>query len=133
MAIDDQGLVHTDEEDEEEYVEDGEYEDDEELDDEGDTAETQRLPGLLYACKPHSRMPPHIHDHTTMPASVAAAAAFRHGCLTAVLQTNMLLVIVCFPDRSSHPRRTTRPVAANVGSGAACRGGRRGGAGCGAR
>ena len=43
MAIDDQGLVHTDEEDEEEYVEDGEYEEDEELDDEGDTAETPKL------------------------------------------------------------------------------------------
>ena len=49
MAIDDQGLVHTDEEDEEEYVEDGEYEEDEELDDEGDNVGTSRLSVLRNA------------------------------------------------------------------------------------
>ena len=56
MAIDDQGLVHTDDEDEEEYVEDGEYEEDEELDDEGANRDT-RLPQLRHACKSMNTQP----------------------------------------------------------------------------
>ncbi len=45
------------------------------------------------------------------PYCVAAAAAFRHGCLTAVSQSSVLLACACYRDRSSRPRPSTRPIA----------------------
>ena len=133
MAIDDQGLVHTDEEDEEEYVEDGEYEDDEELDDEGDTADTQQVPGLRHACECSiacrlKLMIIPLVPLTTLLRRLPLGMASDSRPTQQHIARLRLLSGSLLPTPACHPAKRHRS-----GAGAACRRGRRGGAGCGAR